>query len=105
MNKSELTKKTKNALTLEENLKILEKEFFSQDLDKEEEINFGNNFEQKGSLNDVSKQKIQHLLRKKAEMDYLYIPENVRREQERKKFTICGIFSPDNTDRCRCSIF
>ena len=101
----EIMKQSKKAATLQENLRILDKEFNLND----ESTDFGNQefFEPKtkGSLSEVSKIKIKHLLSKKAEMDFLYLPENMRREKEIKKITICGVFRGDSSDRCRCILF
>ena len=105
MHRIEMMKQSKKASTLQENLRILDREFNLND----ETTDFGN-FEffetkTKGSLSEVSKVKIKHLLSKKAEMDFLYLPENMRREKESKKIKICGIFRGDSSDRCRCIVF
>lgn len=106
MQRMEILKQSKKAATLQENLRILDKEF---NLNDETSTDFGNRefFEAKtkGSFTEASKVKIKHLLSKKAEMDFLYLPENMRREKESNKIKICGIFRGDSSDRCRCILF
>ena len=107
LKKAYLIKNSGKMQNLESNLKKLNEEFHIKDLDKNfDEIYISNNFEQTGLLNVQKKTKIQQLLIKKSEMDYLYIPECVRLEKERRKIKVCGIFSVDqNSDKCRCKIF
>ena len=101
-----LTRKSTKLITLEKNLIKLNEEFRSDDLEKEfDEFHTGKNFENNQFLDDKKKAKIHQLLMKKAELDYLYIPENIRMENERKKIKICGIFSVDKSEKCVCSIF
>lgn len=103
VNRIQMITLSKKKKTQSKNLRALEKDLMQGDVHLEELK--GRDFEQNENLNVVSRQKIQHLLRKKAELDYLYIPANLRKDREQRKITICGIFNTDSGDRCRCVVF
>lgn len=92
---------------LDQNLELLKKEF---ELDKTYDEKGAKTFhfknEEKHSLNEKKKYKIRHLLEKKAEMDYMYLGEEIKLQKEFDKIKICGIFHLDNKkERCNCKIF
>lgn len=73
----------------------------------EADYNFlnGSNFKKNKKISNANKTKVKFLLAKKAELDYLYLPEEIRQQKEKKKINICGIVTMEKGEKCNCLIF
>lgn len=73
----------------------------------EADYNFltGSNFKNNNKISNANKTKVKFLLAKKAELDYLFLPEEIRKQKEKKKINICGIVSMEKGEKCSCLIF